>query len=248
MGVPVTVKVGCCGFQVSRRRYFEKLKLVEVQKTFYRPPRIETMRRWREEAPDDFEFTVKAWMAFTHDPKSGIWTKTGLPKDESYGLLRPSRQNFELWERFKPLMRELGAKVIVFQSPPSFRYNEVNLANAREFFSSISDGFRIAWEVRERGWLESPRFRDLLEDLKISHVVDPFYEEPVHGEIRYYRLHGSRKGSRLIYSYRYSIEELERLMELVRRWSLRDNYVLFNNSYFSFENAVQFWEMLRHST
>ena len=244
MGIPATVKVGCCGFQVSRKRYYEKLKLVEVQKTFYKPPKIETVRKWRKEAPGDFEFTVKAWMAFTHDPRSGIWAKTGLPKDDSYGLLRPSRENFSLWDEFRVLLRELGTNVVVFQSPPSFRFDEVNLANAREFFSTISGEFTFAWEVREAGWFKSPQFRDLLEDLGISHVVDPMYEEPVYGKIRYYRLHGRREGKRIIYSHNYERTELERLKELVERWSLRENYVLFNNSYFSFENAVQFQELL----
>ncbi len=244
MGISVTVKVGCCGFQVSRKRYYEKLKLVEIQKTFYKPPKVETLRKWREEAPRDFEFTAKAWMAFTHDPKSRIWSKTGLPKDDSYGSLKPTKENFELWEEFKALLRELGANIVVFQSPPSFEFNEVNLSNAREFFSTVSGDFLLAWEVREAGWFKSPKFKDLLEDLGISHVVDPMYEAPVYGEFRYYRLHGRREGKRIIYSHKYEREELEKLIEIVEGWSLKENYVLFNNSYFSFENAIQFQDMV----
>ena len=42
-------------------------RLVEVQQTFYEPPRDGTMRRWRALAPVDFEFTIKAWQLVTHD-------------------------------------------------------------------------------------------------------------------------------------------------------------------------------------
>ena len=62
------VKVGCCGFSVSMKKYFEKLKLVEVQKTFYEPPKIETAKKWKNSAPEGFEFTLKAWQVITHPP------------------------------------------------------------------------------------------------------------------------------------------------------------------------------------
>jgi len=45
----MTIKVGCCGFPVNRREYFRHLQLVEIQQTFYQPPRAETARRWRRE-------------------------------------------------------------------------------------------------------------------------------------------------------------------------------------------------------
>ncbi|RLI79276.1 DUF72 domain-containing protein, partial [Archaeoglobales archaeon] len=44
------IKVGCCGFPVSMKKYFDNLKLVEVQKTFYKPPEIKTAERWRKNA------------------------------------------------------------------------------------------------------------------------------------------------------------------------------------------------------
>ncbi|MET1127893.1 MAG: DUF72 domain-containing protein, partial [Thermoproteota archaeon] len=61
---------GCCGFPLSRKRYFERFNVVEVQQTFYDPPSADTLRRWREEAPKGFVFTVKAWQAVTHPSSS----------------------------------------------------------------------------------------------------------------------------------------------------------------------------------
>jgi uncharacterized protein YecE (DUF72 family) len=53
-------KVGCCGFREARAKYFRKFPLVEVQQTFYEPPKPSTLKSWREEAPEDFEFSLKA--------------------------------------------------------------------------------------------------------------------------------------------------------------------------------------------
>lgn len=48
------------------REYFERFSIVEVQQTFYEPPARSTLLRWRESAPQGFEFTLKAWQLITH--------------------------------------------------------------------------------------------------------------------------------------------------------------------------------------
>ena len=37
-------RVGCCGFPISLRRYAEEFSVVEVQQTFYQPPRFALSR------------------------------------------------------------------------------------------------------------------------------------------------------------------------------------------------------------
>jgi uncharacterized protein YecE (DUF72 family) len=64
------VHIGCSGFRSSRESYYEKLDSVEVQHTFYQPPQVSTLKRWREEAPRGFEFAVKAWQLITHTSSS----------------------------------------------------------------------------------------------------------------------------------------------------------------------------------
>lgn len=51
------VRVGCCGFPRGRQ-YSVRSKLVEVQQTFYKPPRLQISLRWRRESPADFEFHI----------------------------------------------------------------------------------------------------------------------------------------------------------------------------------------------
>lgn len=75
------VKVGCCGFPVSRARYFGAFGVVEVQRTFYQPPAKELAEKWKRQSPGDFEYTLKAWQLITHEPTSPTYRKlkTAIP-------------------------------------------------------------------------------------------------------------------------------------------------------------------------
>ncbi len=55
------IHVGCCGRSAARRRYFREFDAVEVQQTFYEPPRLATLARWRQEASADY-----AWVLFNN--------------------------------------------------------------------------------------------------------------------------------------------------------------------------------------
>lgn len=56
----MTLKLGMCGFTIGAKAHYKQFRVVEVQQTFYDPPPLETLERWRSEAPPDFEFTMKA--------------------------------------------------------------------------------------------------------------------------------------------------------------------------------------------
>src|SRR5215212_12270350 len=96
------VRVGCCGFRSSRESYYELLDSVEVQHTFYQPPQVATLKRWREEAPRGFEFAVKAWQLITHASSSPTRRrlKRQLTEEEKDGAgsFRPSGIVREAWE------------------------------------------------------------------------------------------------------------------------------------------------------
>ena len=44
------IRLGCCGFPAAWEKYFRAFRLVEVQQTFYQPPRPATAERWRRGA------------------------------------------------------------------------------------------------------------------------------------------------------------------------------------------------------
>lgn len=219
-----TVKVGCCGFPGGMKRYFGEFKLVEVQQTFYKLPRLETALKWRQQAPRDFEFTLKASQLITHPATSPTYRKAGLKiapgSEHHYGFFAPTEEVLKAWEETKTFARALEAGLIVFQCPPRFRETPENVDNMKRFFKSLKgSGFLLAWEPRG-GWTEQT-VRALCSELGLIHCVDFMEQEPLYGTPRYFRLHGGPR-----YQHRYSDEELRRLKE---RLGDGQTYVMFNN-------------------
>lgn len=62
----MTLKLGMCGFTIGAAAYMKQFSVVEVQQTFYDPPPLPTLQKWRDQAPPEFEFTMKAWQVITH--------------------------------------------------------------------------------------------------------------------------------------------------------------------------------------
>ncbi len=218
------VKVGCCGFPGGRKDYFRQFKLVEVQQTFYKMPRLETAQRWRQEAPAGFEFTLKAWQLITHPPASPTYRKAGikvpLGAEGHYGFFRLSDEVHQAWEETKRFAQALEARVILFQCPPSFKESPENVANVRSFFRSLKDSeFLFIWEPRG-GWSE-PTIKTLCSGLGLIHCVDPMEKESLYGEPQYFRLHGGPR-----YRHQYAKEELEHLKGMLGK---KETYILFNN-------------------
>ena len=91
----------------------------------------------------------------------------------------------------------------------------------RRFFQQAERGRLVfAWEPRG-GW---PRelVKELCEELKLWHAVDPFSERSVTPGKCYFRLHG-RRGWR----YKYEEGELEELYSMLPKRAT--SYVFFNN-------------------
>jgi uncharacterized protein YecE (DUF72 family) len=79
--------------------------------------------------------------------------------------------------------------------------------------------------------------RDLCRELDLIHVVDPLKDSPLHGAIRYYRLHGVTG-----YRYVHTEQDLQRLK--VACDDAQPTYCLFNNIFMA-EDAVRFQALLR---
>ena len=234
----VEIKVGCCGFAVAQKKYFELFKVIEIQQTFYQLPEIKTAEKWRSAAPPGFEFTMKAWQLITHVPSSPTYRRLreriDPGKSDRYGGFRPTREVLEAWKRTSAFAKTLGASIIVFQCPASFRPLEQNVKNMRAFFGEIDrEGFMFAWEPR--GTWPDELIKRLCEDLDLIHCVDPFKNEPLFGAIDYFRLHGITD-----YVYTYTDKELEILR---KKMSEKPTYVMFNNNTMK-EDALRFMKIL----
>ncbi len=236
------IKLGCCGwgffnpkrllgenwrneYKSTLQAYASLFDLVEVNSTFYKLPRVSTAEKWLNEARDvnsNFEFTVKAHQDITHKLKFG-------------------KESVSVFNEVKEVAKALEAKIIVFQTPASFKPTDENLKRARDFFDNIErENFILAWEVR---WVNTWK-REIVEKffggIKVEHVVDPFRQDCFYSEtLMYYRLHGL---GRRMYDYTFSEKELNELRDKVKN-AKRSVYVLFNN-YNMYEDCLKFRRVL----
>jgi len=174
---------------------------------------MSTVAGWREKAPQDFEFTVKAHQDITHKFRFEI--KTSLTA----------------FETMKQICQTLKACILLIQTPSSFRPDK--LEDAEEFLGKIKrDNLVVVWETRGPAWNTSDirkKLAERLEALNVVHVTDPFKMLPVYTEnIAYFRLHGLGKQ---LYYYQYTDDELKQLRRLVQPFERdgKEVYVLFNN-------------------
>lgn len=233
------IRIGCCGFPVARQKYFDTFSVVELQQTFYQPPQVSTIQKWRKEAPLDFEFTLKAWQLITHEPSSPTYRRLKIkipqPKEKNYGSFKPTDEVCAAWEKTKEIADALHAKIIVFQCPASFEPTAENKSNLKRFFSSIkSDKYIFAWEPR--GKWEEKEVESICKGLNLAHCVDPFESKSTYGKIRYYRLHGKTG-----YRYKYTEEDLIVLKGFIREKT--DSYVMFNNISM-YDDALSFKKLI----
>jgi uncharacterized protein YecE (DUF72 family) len=234
------IKIGCCGLRMQKAEYASLLPAVEVQQTFYQPPKPDTLRRWREEVPDDFEFTIKAWQLITHQSRSPTYKrlKTKLSEEEleQCGSFRSTPIVKKAWELMLECADALRSRCMLFQCPASFTPTAENLSNMRTFFSSIErGGLNFLWEPR--GDWPADTIRMLCGELNLVHVVDPFSARTLTPEFCYFRLHG-RRGWR----YVYTDDELEELLEMLQ--PAKSAYVMFNNVKMV-QDALRFQELVR---
>ncbi|BEP17552.1 DUF72 domain-containing protein [Pyrofollis japonicus] len=258
--MPVSqIWVGCCGFPVARKKYFEHFKTVELQQTFYNLPEKKTAEKWRNEAPTDFRFNMKAWQVITHPASSPTWRRLRQPppgKKENYGYMKPTRENLSAWIKTVEIAAILNAHVIVLQTPPSFGYSEENATMVREFFKEatgyIEDKGKIVigWEPRGTWRNHKEVLQSIMCNYGIIHIVDPLRDEPIicqSQSVLYFRLHGLG-GREVNYRYKYTDEDLSRLVKIIEKYivnnDISDIYVMFNNIYM-FEDAQRFRSIAR---
>ncbi len=247
----IKVFVGCCGFPRSRRIYFTKYKLVELQNTFYSLPSETWIKNLLKDTPSDAIITIKAWQVITHPHNSPTWKKIKekpLGALENYGYLKPTRENYSAWDKVLDIAIKVRAKVIVLQTPASLPYNDESKKWIKEFLKNIRSitprDIVIGWEPRGLWSREEAReiLGSILEETSVTHVVDLLKIEPVYiEEILYSRLHGLG-GKEVNYRYKYTENDLNILANKILELKFNKVYVLFNNIYM-FDDGLKFKEI-----
>jgi uncharacterized protein YecE (DUF72 family) len=230
--------IGTCGFGLNKQSYARVFSCVEIQRTFYQPPQLKTLERWRAEMPANFEFTLKAWQLITHDARSPTYRRLKRSLSETEKLQAGYFRNTEIvkhaWQTTLESAKALRAQTLVFQCPASFKQSSENITNLEHFFSSIDrQDLSLCWEPR--GDWDDATVRSICKRLQLWHVVDPFVRKTTTPDNCYFRLHG-RNGWR----YQYETGELE---ELAASLPAEKAYVFFNNSRMT-EDAQKFCNLI----
>jgi uncharacterized protein YecE (DUF72 family) len=208
-------------------KYFD---VVEINSSFYYPPRPETARAWLERAAHNpnFIFTAKLHKVFTHK-------RERLTSDDE----RAFREGID------PLREagKLGALLIQF--PWSFKNDQ----EARVYLGQLVGWFKdypLVVELRHESW-NQPRVLQTLEDLNVglcdidqpqfANSIKPAAE--VTSSIGYVRLHGRnyqnwfREEANVLerYDYLYGMDELEPWVERIRQVAdkAKQTFVITNN-------------------
>ena len=135
--------------------YSKAFNFVEVNSTFYKIPMIENVLSWRRIVPQEFEFSVRCNKRLTHELKF-----ESIP------------EAFEIFDTMIGICNILKAKILHFQTPPSFQYNKTNSEKVKDFFESWKiKNLRLALEIKNSSPLNSS-FVKTLEDLRIIQCVD----------------------------------------------------------------------------
>ena len=209
---------------MAQEKYFATFSCVEIDASFYQLPKVETATRWRNTAPGEFQFTMKAWQLITHPASCPTYKRTRLdPRDREYcGNFGFNPTVRWAWDQTYVVAKALRAALVLFQCPASFRQTDANIARLKQFFGHAKRGkFLMGWEPR--GEWDPAVIADLCKELDLIHVVDPFKSTPAaRGEFQYFRLHGI-SGTR----HRFSDAELQRVKQFCT--GKTRTYCLFNN-------------------
>jgi uncharacterized protein YecE (DUF72 family) len=182
------IRIGCSGWNYRHWRgpfypdklpardwfafYAEHFDTVEINNSFYRLPKAETFAKWRDQAPADFCYAVKANRFLTQAKKL---------KDCAEPLGR-------MMAPFRALGDRLGP--ILYQLPPRFR---INLERLDDFLTLAPKDVANVFEFRDPSWYTDATYA-LLESHGASLCVHDMQgsasERFAVGPIAYLRFHG----------------------------------------------------------
>jgi uncharacterized protein YecE (DUF72 family) len=240
------------------KEYAAHFPVVEMDASFYAVQPLKNMEKWVNDTPSSFKFIVKAYQGMTGHERGEIPFQS---RDEMYEAFKQS---------LKPLLDADKLAMVLFQFPPWFDCDKVNVSILRDCRARMGD-IPVALEFRHQSWF-SPAFREktvsfMKTESWIHSICDepqagsgsvPIVLEPTHSDYTLIRFHGRNKQGWLKpkegnwrevrYLYRYNEAELLEWRERVSQLNRKSKSIiaLFNNNSGgdAADNAKQFIELL----
>jgi uncharacterized protein YecE (DUF72 family) len=226
-------RIGCSGWNYDdwrgrlyperepRRRwlelYAEHFDTVEVNATFYRLPRRESVAAWVQQTPAGFEFAVKASRYLTHVKRLA----------DGDGISR-------FYEPLAPLVEAGRLGPVLWQLPANFHRDDQRL---HTWLEALPEG-KHAIELRHRSWFVAP-VMDALAQRGVALVIGDhpergFQTYEATASWRFVRFHYGSRGR----DGNYSATEIETWARRIAQWRRREAvYAYFNNDWRGFAPA-----------
>jgi uncharacterized protein YecE (DUF72 family) len=235
------VRIGCSGWNYPHWRervypkglpashwltyYAELFDTVEVNNTFYRLPKQESVAAWVEESPPGFCFAVKASRFLTHMKRL---------TDMGQGVRR-------FYERIEPLVDSPKMGPVLWQLPENFHRNDERLGSA---LAQLPPG-RHCFEFRHPSWFVDEVY-GLLREHGVALVIGdhprrPFQTHELTADWTFIRFHYGSRGR----NGNYSERELEEWAGRIEGWRRRaEAFAYFNNDWngYAVRNALSLRE------
>ena len=175
----------------ARLRYYAtEFPIVEVDSTFYTPPRQRIAQAWADRTPSGFVFDVKAHRLLTHHPTppSSLWPefRDRLPRrlqerekiyasDLSWETLDDALARF--LEGIEPLVRTGRLGLLLFQFP-RYVYPSRRSCEYLERLASQLPHVTVAVEFRQSRWMDDEHRESTLAFLTANRLAYVSVDEP----------------------------------------------------------------------
>lgn len=204
--------------------YADHFSTVEINMTFYRFPKPETLKGWLERTPSHFTFTLKANRQITHRKKL-----LNVRSDVRYFYILANS-----------LEKKLGC--ILFQLPPSIT---LDLSLLEDFLATLEPAYRNVIEFRHPSWYDEKVY-EALRHAGVAFCTVSSAQVPnkavVTSRVAYFRFHGLTGG----YRYNYTDGELLEWAKTIKAAQAQEKYAYFNNDYqaFAVHNCLKLRQLL----
>ncbi|MFO8148103.1 MAG: DUF72 domain-containing protein [Bacteroidota bacterium] len=218
------IHIGCSGWnykdwrgkfypeELAQKKWLEHyaslFNTVEVNNTFYKLPKESTLKKWEDQVPADFNFTLKGSRYVTQMKK-----------------LKDPEDSLKKFEAVAAVMKK-KLSCILWQLPPNLHRNDEKLIN---FCKAVKPENGNVIEFRHDSWFNREVY-DILEEYKVHFCSISSPELPddmiVTGGLGYVRFHGKGKDW---YNYHYSKEELQEWHKKIKNSEAKEVFIYFNN-------------------
>ncbi len=210
--------------------YAKHFFCIEINSSFYRLPKKETVQNWLTKVSKDFLFCVKMSRYLSHIK----------------GLKEPEEPLERFFGIFEPMQKQMGP--VLIQLPKTVKFD---VAVTEHFYKLLREKYsdqRFAMELRHESWFTEESYR-LMRDYNITFVISQSGEHFPYVEIIttkdiYFRFHGP--GS--LYDSKYTNNEMKKYSVLFKEWMQQGHelWIFFNNDWYGYgiENGLVLEEYL----